>query len=536
MSSPAHAIYSSTLSLSLQGHEFQSQYDVQLIFNKTAQSRLLCAAACNQNPSCRTFDYDSSSHRCRLFEADLTNGAIIATTSQTSIVGNVILSASLYASMYNQSCSACRENRYQTCSSTTNTCQCPGNSYWNGSMCPLQLFENATCSQPDACRSDCNLSCIINSYGGFTQCLIKQALATSTETVYALWNTTAGSDSNLASNGTGIGKYYSVHGPDTVFDCNTVTKYVNFGDCNNTRGASFLVTFRLATANSYPQRDPLIISIEGSNSNSTELTRGSSWTLLYNGSSGISKNQTRFTYGSTQWLPKHSAWYASYRFLVNLAMNNGASIPFVQYSEFDKNAKTLWETAFNQMISYYKKQKKSSSEAILDIIEKLVVPREELDSKENAIDNQHDLPVYHRIHQILTTLIHHIHRFDNERKLSFRSLAPILLQFDKTFAMMIGRLLIKIAQNRDDLQSILILFQEHLSENYFESVLIQLATMNSNKKYGCFVYQLNVNEKLDLCQWFIKEKDRGLFVFDLLKNHVLINKSDAHREQCQDLL
>ncbi|CAM4840913.1 unnamed protein product [Rotaria magnacalcarata] len=39
-------------------------------------------------------------------------------------------------------------------------------------MCPLQLFENATCSQIDACRSDLNLSCIINSYGEFTQCLI----------------------------------------------------------------------------------------------------------------------------------------------------------------------------------------------------------------------------------------------------------------------------------------------------------------------------------------------------------------------------
>ncbi|CAF2205774.1 unnamed protein product [Rotaria magnacalcarata] len=172
MSSPARAAYSSTLSLSLQGHEFQPQYGVQLIFNEAAESLLLCAAVCSQNPSCRTFDYDSSSHCCRLFEADLTNGAIIAATSQTSIVGSVILSASLYASMYNQSCSACRENRYQTCSSTTNTCQCPGNSYWNGSMCPLQLFENATCSQPDACRSDLNLSCIINSYGGFTQCLI----------------------------------------------------------------------------------------------------------------------------------------------------------------------------------------------------------------------------------------------------------------------------------------------------------------------------------------------------------------------------
>ncbi|CAM4781377.1 unnamed protein product [Rotaria magnacalcarata] len=154
MNSPTHAIYASKLSLSLQGHEFQPQYGVQLIFNKTAQSRLLCSAACSQNPSCRTFDYDSSSHHCRLFEADLTNGTILAMAFQMSLVGT------------------CQENRYQTCSSITNTCQCPGNSYWNGSMCPLQLFENAACSQIDACRSDLNLSCIINSYGEFTQCLI----------------------------------------------------------------------------------------------------------------------------------------------------------------------------------------------------------------------------------------------------------------------------------------------------------------------------------------------------------------------------
>ncbi|CAF4833910.1 unnamed protein product, partial [Rotaria magnacalcarata] len=173
----------------------------------------------------------------------------------------------------------------------------------------------------------------------------------STETVYALWNTTACSDSSLASNGTGIGKYYSGEGPGNAFDRNTNTKYTNSGACNNTasgsptcgqntgvyltlqRGASMLVAFRLATANSYPQRDPLMITIEGSNSNSTELTRGSSWTLLYNGSSGISTTQTRLTCGSTQWLPTNSTWYASYRFLVNLAMNNGVSMPTIQYSE-----------------------------------------------------------------------------------------------------------------------------------------------------------------------------------------------------------
>ncbi|CAF4944398.1 unnamed protein product, partial [Rotaria sp. Silwood1] len=44
-----------------------------------------------------------------------------------------------------------------------------------------------------------------------------------------------------------------------------------------------------------------------------------------------------------------------------------------------------------------------------------------------------------------------------------------------------------------------------------------------------------VNEKFDLARWFIKEKDQGLFVFDLLKNHVF-NQSGVDREQCQNLL
>ncbi len=62
---------------------------------------------------------------------------------------------------------------------------------------------------------------------------------------------------------------------------------------------------------------------------------------------------------------------------------------------------------------------------------------------------------------ILTILISHINHFDNAKKLSFRSLAPIVLQFDKTLAPLIDTLLIKIAQNRDDLQSMLMLFKEN---------------------------------------------------------------------------
>ena len=66
---------------------------------------------------------------------------------------------------------------------------------------------------------------------------------------------------------------------------------------------------------------------------------------------------------------------------------------------------------------------RSSSDIIIDIIQKIMSRREEIDSKENAIDNQHDLPVYHRIQRILTNLNSHINQFDNEKKLSFRSFA-----------------------------------------------------------------------------------------------------------------
>jgi hypothetical protein len=84
--------------------------------------------ACNQLTSCRTFDYDLVSQRCRLFEGDSTN---------------------------------------------TSSCQCPLNTYWNGFVCALQLFENDPCEQSDACRLDLNLTCISpNCYGEFPKCSV----------------------------------------------------------------------------------------------------------------------------------------------------------------------------------------------------------------------------------------------------------------------------------------------------------------------------------------------------------------------------
>ncbi len=37
----------------------------------------MCAIACHQKWTCRTFDYDSNSRRCRLFEGNLNTGSIV---------------------------------------------------------------------------------------------------------------------------------------------------------------------------------------------------------------------------------------------------------------------------------------------------------------------------------------------------------------------------------------------------------------------------------------------------------------------------
>jgi hypothetical protein len=174
-------IYESFMTLTSIGFEYQPQNSIQLIATKTIQTKILCSMACNQLTSCRTFDYDLVSQRCRLFEGDSTTGSIISSSSSTSVVGTVYISSNLYSSVHNQPCQMCQQDRYVVCSkntgscqwsSNTSSCQCPPNTYWNGSVCALQLFENDTCGQSDTCRSDANLTCIsANCYVEFAKCL-----------------------------------------------------------------------------------------------------------------------------------------------------------------------------------------------------------------------------------------------------------------------------------------------------------------------------------------------------------------------------
>ena len=178
---------------------------------------------------------------------------------------------------------------------------------------------------------------------------------------------------------------------------------------------------------------------------------------------------------------------------------------------------------------------RSSLDPIIEVIKKIMSRREEIDSRENAIDHRHDLPVYHRVQNLLKILNSHLNQFDNEKKMSFRPLTTLFLQFDKTLTPLIGKLLLKIAQNKEDLENGLKILQENLSENYFERILTQLSSSLNNADSCPFIQILNLDEKLHLALWFIKQKNRELLVLDLILKHVF-NQSGVNRELSQNLL
>ena len=165
------SIYQSHVHMSSAGHEFQPHHPVQLILQTPATTRLRCSSACNQRSSCRAFDYNPAASRCRLFEGDLTTGSIIPSASPTSSVGIVTVSPALFSQTHNKSCPACQNSRYETCSPITQRCQCDPHTFWDGSMCSLQRFENDSCSQVDGCRADLNLVCMKSFGGSFVNCL-----------------------------------------------------------------------------------------------------------------------------------------------------------------------------------------------------------------------------------------------------------------------------------------------------------------------------------------------------------------------------
>ena len=180
-------------------------------------------------------------------------------------------------------------------------------------------------------------------YSGGNSSLVVQS-----GSIAALWNTVAGGSSSIAYEAvSGLGTYYTGQSPDNVFDGKSNSIYSSRGSPGSgnvstaglNTGFHFtiaqcqptLVQFRIATTTGGADRDPMTMTIEGTNC--ANLTSCSSWTLLYNGTTGLASITARQTFGPLQTITNPQS-FTGYRFLMTSKRNNGNSI-FVSYSEVE---------------------------------------------------------------------------------------------------------------------------------------------------------------------------------------------------------
>jgi hypothetical protein len=151
---------------------------------------------------------------------------------------------------------------------------------------------------------------------------------------------TLGSNTSLlAVAGGGSGNAYpTMEAPPNAINDNLSDKYLNFQQS----GAGFIVTpsalsvltgVDMATANDAVERDPLVITIEGTNSPNATTTLNSSWTLIYNGASGLATDPGRNTFGQ-QVSFANALSFTSYRVLVQTVRTPTSANSF-QFGEIE---------------------------------------------------------------------------------------------------------------------------------------------------------------------------------------------------------
>ncbi len=132
--------------------------------------------------------------------------------------------------------------------------------------------------------------------------------------------------------------------PEGAFDDNSTSKYFNKGqdtDGFNPAGVNTGLLIELNTAMAFnaiqfqtapdrPERDPILISIEGSNDANAASQKDAKWMSLYSGASGLDERLERREKGLIARF-KNAAAYKYYRILVIQVRDNSAD--GVQYSE-----------------------------------------------------------------------------------------------------------------------------------------------------------------------------------------------------------
>ena len=145
-------------SMSQPGHRFQPAKNVEFLSISTnVRSTISCAMICYRHSLCRTFDFDSTSKGCRLFEGSFDTGSLRPNFSST-VVGWINIDPSMF-SLYNAISSQCADNRFLNSTTLSGLCECPIHTFWNGSMCLNQRYAGGNCSGTNWCRTDLWLNC-----------------------------------------------------------------------------------------------------------------------------------------------------------------------------------------------------------------------------------------------------------------------------------------------------------------------------------------------------------------------------------------
>jgi hypothetical protein len=161
-----------------------------------------------------------------------------------------------------------------------------------------------------------------------------QLITSSSDSITAIYDATAGGSSLNSNSGYGIGDYPPGQGANEAIDFSNTT-YVNFGNigqnisfATNTAGVgtgvntvpavgpTVVLAIQFQAGNDSSNRDPLTITLEGTNSTGTSLNTGSVWTLLYSGPTGLAPfSITRLAWGDPQNITNTQA-YIGYRMIV----------------------------------------------------------------------------------------------------------------------------------------------------------------------------------------------------------------------------
>jgi hypothetical protein len=162
------------------------------------------------------------------------------------------------------------------------------------------------------------------------------------DAIFPLKQTSKGKPNTLAVNGDFGGDGNDEQVPNAI-DGNLDTKYFNKSRDDDAgspgintgfvvspaSGAAVVTGLQMATANDGPERDPLRITIEGSNDPRATGPQGKGFTLLYEGPTGLDNDPGRNQWGQAIGF-KNATAYKTYRVLVTATRSEGDA---TQYSE-----------------------------------------------------------------------------------------------------------------------------------------------------------------------------------------------------------